>query len=85
MKFKHRLEGLDPDWIEAGTRRTAYYSYLPHGDYVFRVIAANRDGVWNSEGARLKVRVLPPFYQTAWFILLSLVAIGFLAWGAVQN
>jgi ligand-binding sensor domain-containing protein len=74
LRFRYKLEGLDHDWTEAGTRRTAYYSYVPPGQYVFRVIAANSDGVWNTEGESLRVIVLPPFYRTWWFI--SLAAIG---------
>jgi signal transduction histidine kinase/streptogramin lyase len=68
VKFKYRLEGLDRDWNDVGTRRTAYYSYLPPGEYTFHVIAANRDGVWNTVGRAIKVRVLPPFYKTYWFL-----------------
>jgi signal transduction histidine kinase/ligand-binding sensor domain-containing protein len=71
LKFKYRLDNLEADWNEVGTRRTAYYSYLPPGEYVFRVIAANRDGVWNEQGASLKIRVYPPFYRTWWFLLLA--------------
>jgi signal transduction histidine kinase/ligand-binding sensor domain-containing protein len=77
IRFRYRLEGLDRDWVEAGTRRTAYYSHLPPGQYVFRVIAANSDGVWNTEGESLPVVVLPPFYRTWWFLTLaSLLAVG---------
>ncbi|HEV7645062.1 MAG TPA: triple tyrosine motif-containing protein [Pyrinomonadaceae bacterium] len=75
LKFKYKLEDLDADWNEVGTRRTAYYSYLPPGEYVFRVIAANRDGVWNEEGASVKVRVNPPFYRTWWFLLLLFLTV----------
>ena len=46
IRFKYKLEGLDSEWVEAGTRRTAYYSHLPPGSYIFRVIAANSEGVW---------------------------------------
>ncbi|HNC45011.1 MAG TPA: sensor histidine kinase, partial [Acidobacteriota bacterium] len=53
--------------IEAGMRRTAYYSYLPAGEYTFQVKAANRDGVWALSVASVKVKVLPFFYQTWWF------------------
>lgn len=67
VKFKYRLEGLERDWNEVGTRRSAYYSYLPPGAYTFRVTAANRDGVWNPVGAAVRVIVQPPFYQTWWF------------------
>jgi signal transduction histidine kinase/ligand-binding sensor domain-containing protein len=81
LKFKYKLEGQDPDWVEAGTRRTAYYSYLPPGEYTFRVIAANRDGVWNMEGRSLRIRVLPAFYRTWWFLIL----LGLTASGAVYG
>lgn len=73
LKFKFKLENLDEDWNDVGTRRAAYYSHLPPGEYTFRVIAANRDGVWNEQGASLKVRVRPPFYRTWWFTLLACV------------
>ena len=69
LRFKYRLEGLDDDWIDAGTRRLAYFSHVPPGNYTFRVIAANSDGVWNEQGATLKIIVLPPFYRTWWFLL----------------
>ncbi len=75
VKFRYRLAGQDADWVEAGPRRTAYYSYLPPGDYNFQVIAANSDGVWNTEGATMTFVVLPPFYRTWWFSVLSLVII----------
>jgi signal transduction histidine kinase len=71
MRFRYQLVGLDRDWVEAGTRRTAYYSHLPPGEYVFRVTAANSDGVWNREGQQLRVMVLPPFYRTWWFLALT--------------
>jgi signal transduction histidine kinase/ligand-binding sensor domain-containing protein len=74
LRFKYKLEGLDEDWIDAGTRRTAYYSHAPPGEYTFKVIAANSDGVWNTEGRSLRIVVLPPFYRTWWF--LGLAALG---------
>ena len=51
VRFKYRLEGFDEDWVEAGTRRVAYYTNIPPGTYRFRVIACNNDGVWNEAGA----------------------------------
>ena len=66
-----------PTWVDAGTRRTAYYPYLPPGSYTFTVIADNGEGVWNTEGASLQVTVLPAFYQTRWFLgVLAIAAIG---------
>ncbi|MBS1794271.1 MAG: hypothetical protein JSS81_10475 [Acidobacteria bacterium] len=78
IRFRYRLEGLDDDWIDAGTRRDAYFSYLPAGRYRFRVTAANSDGVWNETGALLEIVVVPPFYKTWWFAALAaLAAAGF--------
>jgi signal transduction histidine kinase/ligand-binding sensor domain-containing protein len=68
IRFKYKLEGLDREWTDAGSRRTAYYSHLPPGNYNFKVIAANSDGVWNTEGKQLQISVLPPFYRTWWFL-----------------
>lgn len=72
IKFKYKLEGHDQNWIDAGTRRTAYYSYLPPGNYQFKVIAANSDGIWNAQGASLDIELEPFFYQTNSFYLLCL-------------
>lgn len=67
VRFRYRLEGLENDWVNAEGRRTAYYSKLPPGDYRFRVIAANNDDLWNTEGAALQVSVAPLFYESWWF------------------
>ena len=75
LRFKYKLEGLDEDWIDAGTRRLAYFSHVPPGDYTFRVIAANSDGVWNEQGATLKIVVMPPFYRTWWFLIAAVFVI----------
>ena len=68
IRFKYRLEGLDQDWVDAGSRRTAYYSHLPPRNYNFKVIAANSDGVWNTQGTEFRISVLPPLYRTWWFM-----------------
>jgi ligand-binding sensor domain-containing protein/signal transduction histidine kinase len=75
VRFRYQLVGQDGDWIEAGTRRSANYSYLRPGDYTFKVIAANSDGIWNDAGAQMQIVVLPVFYQTWWFRVLALLAI----------
>lgn len=80
-RFRYKLEGLDENWTEAGTRREAFYPYLPPGTYTFRVIAANSDNVWNEQGATLKITVYPPFYRTWWFIIFSILVItAFIYW-----
>ena len=69
--------------MEAGTQRSAFYPYLPPGHYVFRVIAANSDLVWNQEGATLTIEVLPPFYRTWWFLSIAILVTlttGYGAW-----
>jgi signal transduction histidine kinase/DNA-binding response OmpR family regulator len=74
VNFKYRLDGYDKEWVDAGSRRTAYYTGLPPGEYTFRVKASNNDGVWNEKGAALTFTLLPHFYQTAWFIALCIAA-----------
>ena len=76
IRFRYMLEGLDRDWVEAGTRRTAYYSHVPSGRYVFRITAAHSDGIWNETAATLSFVVLPPFYRTWWFISLCAALAG---------
>jgi signal transduction histidine kinase/ligand-binding sensor domain-containing protein len=61
--FKYKLEGVDRTWVDAGNRRTAFYTNIPPGDYIFRVLAANNDGIWSQSAASLPVSVLPYFYQ----------------------
>jgi len=72
VRFKHKLEGYDQDWVEAGDRRSAFYSNIPPGRYTFHVIAANNDGVWNETGASFTVNLTPHFYQTNWFYVLGI-------------
>ncbi|HEY0301012.1 MAG TPA: triple tyrosine motif-containing protein, partial [Rhizomicrobium sp.] len=82
VRFRYRLEGVDADWIEAGTRREAYYTNLGPGTYRFRVVAANNDGVWNRAGATLDFTIPPTFLQSIWFKLLCALALGALALAA---
>ncbi len=65
--YAYRLEGFDEDWNYSGSRRTASYTNLNPGDYVFRVRGSNNDHVWNNEGASLKIHITPPFWGTWWF------------------
>ena len=97
VEYRYRLQGFDHDWIEAGTRRAAFYTNLPPGKYRFRVLAANNNGVWNTAGASFDLRLLPHYYQTYWFyaaLVLASLLLGYLAyrwrvrqveaqWGAV--
>ncbi len=84
VRFRYRLEGVDNDWQDAGTRREAFYTRLDPGEYHFRVIACNNDGVWNEEGAHLDFNIAPAWYQTIWFRLLCVVAFLAFLWGLHQ-
>lgn len=71
VRFRYRLNPLNKDWVEAGTRRSAHYDILGPGEYLFEVIACNNGGVWNERPATLAFQVLPHYYQTWWFLTLA--------------
>ncbi|MEW6650050.1 MAG: two-component regulator propeller domain-containing protein [Chloroflexota bacterium] len=83
-QYAYMLEGFDPHWIQAGQRNFASYTNLPAGEYVFRVKAANEDGIWNESGASLALNIIPPFWQTPPFILGIGLLIALLAAGGYQ-
>ncbi len=80
VRFKYKLEGFDDNWIDAGAKRVASYTNLRPGNYKFRVIAANNDGLWNENGAAVDFYLQPRFYQTYWFYLLCVLLLGLAAW-----
>jgi signal transduction histidine kinase/ligand-binding sensor domain-containing protein len=84
VRFRYRLEGHDADWQDVGTRRQAFYSGLPPGQYKFRVIAANNSGVWNDTGAALQFSIAPAYYETAWFRALALGMVLTFIWSAYR-
>ena len=67
VRFRYKLEGVDSEWQEVGTRRQAFYTKLRPGQYKFHAIACNNDGVWNDTGAILSFKITPAWYQTRWF------------------
>jgi PAS domain S-box-containing protein len=83
IKFRYQLAGYDPDWVEAESRRLAFYTNLKPGHYTFHVIAANADGVWNRAGDAINIELRPHYYETGWFyygcggLLLSSLAGGY--------
>ncbi|HEY2083571.1 MAG TPA: triple tyrosine motif-containing protein, partial [Verrucomicrobiae bacterium] len=77
VRFKYKLEGIDANWLDAGGRRAAYYNNIPPGPYKFRVIACNKDGIWNEIGASLPFELEPHYWQTLWFRgLMVLLVVG---------
>jgi ligand-binding sensor domain-containing protein len=79
-QYKYKLENFDKEWIYAGSERKAIYSNLSPGSYVFKVQACNSDGIWNEDGAQLKIIISPPFWKNTWFQLTFLVIIAFLVY-----
>lgn len=71
IRFKHRLQGYDTDWTDAGAARLATYAKLPPGPYQFQVIACNNAGVWSPAGHSLHFRIAAPFWKTWWFYSLA--------------
>ena len=75
-QYQYKLEGFEKNWALPGPKREVTYTNLQPGKYTFRVIASNNDGIWNTEGASLKIIVRPPFWRTKWaysfYLLFSL-------------
>jgi signal transduction histidine kinase len=84
VRYRYRLDGFDTDWRELTAARQALYTDLRPGHYVFRVIAANNDGVWNESGAALPFVIPPAFIQTGWFIALCVAGSMAAVWGLVR-
>jgi signal transduction histidine kinase/ligand-binding sensor domain-containing protein len=82
IMFRYKLEGIDHDWQEAGFRRTAYYTLLPPGSYLFRVKARNSDGVASLADATVRITIVPPFYRRWWFLALLAVLVLAIPWTA---
>ncbi len=75
VSFRYQLENFDRDWSEASVSRAARYPKVPPGDYVFRVMACNNDGVWNETGASVAITVMPFWWETVWFRLAVIAAV----------
>jgi two-component system sensor histidine kinase ChiS len=77
-RYAYCMEGFDNTWVQSGARRYAAYTHLEPGTYVFRVRGSNNHGVWNEEGAALRLIITPPFWRTWWFYFLSFAVIAFI-------
>jgi signal transduction histidine kinase/DNA-binding response OmpR family regulator len=80
-QYKYMMEGYDEDWVDAGTQRNAVYTNLGVGEYIFRVKACNLDGVWNEEGASIKIIIPPPFWATWWAYGFYIIIFGAVLFG----
>ena len=84
VKFRYKLDSIDADWQNVGTRRQAFYSNLGPGSYRFWVTACNNDGVWNDAGAIIDFSIAPAYYQSLWFRSICLIAALVLSWAIYQ-
>lgn len=72
-EYAYMLDGFHEDWQYIGNRRYITFTNIPPGYYTLRVIASNNDGVWNEEGASIKLIIYPPFWETTWFRVLIIL------------
>ena len=82
-RYAFLLEGFDEEWRNAGTRRYAAYTNLAHGEYTLRVRGTNRDGVWSSREAALRLNISPPYWHTWWFRSVAVTLIALAVAGAL--
>jgi signal transduction histidine kinase/ligand-binding sensor domain-containing protein/AraC-like DNA-binding protein len=83
IRYRYMLVNYDENWIDAGTQRNASYTNLEPGKYIFRVTAANRDGVWNKKGVSLTILINSPWWATIYayiFYLIVVSGIVYLVW-----
>jgi ligand-binding sensor domain-containing protein/serine phosphatase RsbU (regulator of sigma subunit) len=85
VNYQFKLKGFDNDWSPKTKDVFATYSNLPPGNYTFMVKAGNNDDVWNIEPAKFSFRIMPPFWRTWWFYVLSLMTLTLLIYGFVAN
>ncbi|MCK5148898.1 response regulator, partial [bacterium] len=82
-QYAYILEGFEDKWTNSGRRRFAAYTNLDGGEYTFRVKAANKDGIWNEQGATVVIKITPPWWKTVWahvlFILAGLILLFLIA------
>jgi ligand-binding sensor domain-containing protein/signal transduction histidine kinase len=84
IRFRHKLDGFDADWVETGTERRVRYGRLPAGPYTFHLTAANPGGLWNDQGASLAFIIPTPLWRAPWVLALYGLAAASLAAGTVR-
>ena len=80
-QYKYMLEGVDPDWVEAGNRRFADYPGLQPGNYTFRVLGSNNDGTWNNEGDKIQLIIRPPWWRSIPAYIIYALLLVFIIYG----
>ena len=62
--YAYMLEGLDRDWNYVDQQRTATFTNIKPGKYVFKLKAANNDGIWTETSKNIFIKVQPPYWAT---------------------
>jgi signal transduction histidine kinase/DNA-binding response OmpR family regulator/ligand-binding sensor domain-containing protein len=76
-KYRYQLVGIDKEWVESGSRRSATYLHLPSGKYIFKVQGSNSHGIWSDKIVTIEIKILPPWWKTWWAYLAYLLIFGF--------
>lgn len=74
--YAYKLENFDNSWNDLGTKHNSLYTNLPGGTYTLKLRGSNSDGIWNNTGRSIQVTVIPPIWETWWFLSLSVLALG---------
>ena len=83
-QYAYKMDGFDKEWIYSGNKRSATYTNLDPGRYIFRVKASNNDGVWNEKGASIFILISPPFWKTWWFTSSCILTVILFSFGLVK-
>lgn len=74
VNYRYRIVGLNKEWTYT-VNLSANYPFLPPGNYIFQVEAANENGLWSENPTELKIKVDNPFWTSWWFISIGLILI----------
>lgn len=83
-QYAYALDGFDAAWNEIGNKHEGRYTNLPGGEYTLRLRGSNNDGVWSENSAALKITVIPPFWQTWWFVTFAGLVIITAVWAGYR-
>ncbi len=75
-QYAYKLENFDDSWNNLGIKHNSLYTNLPGGTYTLKLRGSNSDGIWNEAGRSIQINVVPPFWETWWFLGLSVLALG---------
>ena len=84
IRFRYRLAGYDREWVDAGARRSAFYTQVPAGQYRFEVQTRKADEAWPEHSAALSITIGPYIRETIWFrLFLGICAVALVAGGTL--